>query len=283
MRDHPVPTHHIHSGSSYFNWQLPELWRYRDLLIMFVKRDLVATYKQTVLGPLWFFIQPLLVTITFSLVFGRFAGLSTDGMPRIMFYLSGITIWNYFSECFTKTATVFKDNTQLFGKVYFPRAIMPLSIVVGALVKFLIQMLLFMGFFFYYYLKPDSSLSPNVYLLLLPLLVFMMAGFALGAGMLVAATTIKYRDLSYLISFGVQLLMFATPVIYSISTIRPEYKYLVQLNPLSCIVESFRYGFLGVGTVSSTSFLYSGIIMLLLLVSGFAVFTKAESAFMDTI
>jgi lipopolysaccharide transport system permease protein len=203
----------IEPKSSLLDWKLKEVWNYRDLLRMFVRRDFVATYKQTILGPLWFFIQPIFTTITFTIVFGNFAGISSDGQPRMVFYMAGLTLWNYFSECFTKASNVFTTNANIFGKVYFPRLIMPLTIVVSNLIKFAIQYLLFLVFFGYFLLNGNTSIKPNIFILLTPLLLILMAGISLGAGMIFSAMTTKYKDLTFLLTFGIQLLMYATPVI----------------------------------------------------------------------
>jgi lipopolysaccharide transport system permease protein len=268
---------------SLFNIRLGELWRYRDLVQMFVMRDFVATYKQTILGPIWFFIQPVLTTIMFAVVFGGFARLSSDGMPRLLFYLSALTIWNYFSECFTKTSSVFITNASIFGKVYFPRMIIPISIVVSNLLKFLIQFSLFLGFLFYYLMDGGYPVKPNLAILLLPVLIIIMAGISLGAGMIFSAMTTKYRDLTFLLTFGVQLLMYATPVIYSVQSIPEKYRYWVMLNPLSPVVETFRYAFLGTGQFSINSLLYSGSFMVVLLMISVVIFNRVERTFMDTV
>ncbi len=267
---------------SVFDLRLGELWRYRDLLVMFVKRDFVATYKQTILGPLWFFIQPLLTTVTFMVIFGNIAKISTDGLPQMVFYMAGITLWNYFSECLNKTATVFKDNANIFGKVYFPRLIMPLSIVVSNLVRFGIQFTLFLAVWAWYLIK-GSQLHPNIYLLLTPYLIFLMAIIGLGAGMLISALTTKYRDLIFLLTFGVQLLMYATPVIYPMSNLPAKYALFIKANPLSAIVETFRFGFTGSGLFSWYSLAYSTVFALVLLLFGTLVFNKVEKSFMDTV
>ena len=263
---------------------LKEVWRYRDLLALLVKRDFISVYKQTILGPLWFFIQPILTTLMFVVVFGRIAGISTEVVPQVLFYLSGITVWNYFAECLNKTATVFKDNANIFGKVYFPRLIMPLSIVASNLVKFSIQFFLFICFWVFYLLQANSNVHPNIYILLLPVLLFMMAGLALGFGMLISAMTNKYKDLIFLLTFAVQLAMYATPVIYPLSSIaNPKYKLLLQANPMTSIVETFRYGFLGSGTFSWGGLLYSFLFTLFILAAGTIVFNKVEKSFMDTV
>lgn len=273
----------IKPQTNLFDLNLKEVWRYRDLLTLLVRRDFVATYKQTILGPLWFFIQPILTTVMFVIVFGRIAGMSTDGLPQVLFYLSGITLWNYFADCLNKTATVFKDNAGIFGKVYFPRLIMPLSIVASNLVKLSIQFFLFLCFWVYFLLQPGSNVQPNVYILLFPLLLCMMGGLALGFGMLFSAMTSKYKDLVFLLGFAVQLAMYATPVIYPLSTIDNKYKWLVQANPVTSLVETFRYGFLGSGSFSWGALLYSFIFTFFILSFGALVFNKVEKSFMDTV
>jgi lipopolysaccharide transport system permease protein len=272
----------IDSKTRLFDLKLNEIWQYRDLVIMFVKRDLAATYKQSILGPIWFFIQPLLTAITYTFIFGKVAGISTDGLPKIIFYLAGITIWSYFSECFTKTATVLKDNSALFGKVYFPRLILPLSICISALTRFGIQFLLFSGYVLYYTLI-KHEIHPNLVVFATPFLLVLIAGFGLGGGILISSLTTRYRDLSYLITFGVQLLMFATPIIYTVDKIDPAYRKILMLNPLSPIVETFRYAYLGLGNFSILSLMYSFFTMIILLFTGIVVFNKVQKTFMDTI
>ncbi len=265
--------------------KLREVWRYRDLLMLMVKRDFIATYKQTILGPVWFFLQPVLTTLTFTIIFGRVAGLSTDGLPMLLFYISGITLWNYFAECLNRTATVFKDNAQIFGKVYFPRLVLPLSIIISNLVKLGIQFLLFLGFWGFYLLT-TGRVHPNVYILLTPVLVIIMGGLGLGLGMVISALTTKYRDLVFLLTFGVQLLMYATPVIYSLADPKiasSSFAWLLHLNPMAPIVETFRYGFLGKGYFSWTSLGYSFIFMVVSLLMGTVIFNKVEKSFMDTV
>lgn len=262
--------------------RLNELWRYRDLVMMFVRRDFVANYKQTILGPIWFFIQPLLTTIMFVFIFGRVAGLSTDGLPMLAFYLAGITIWNYFSETLSKTASVFRDNAQMFGKVYFPRLTMPFSIVISNLVRFLIQFGLFLAVWGYYLVK-EKNITPNIYLALTPLLVMMMGLLALGFGMIFSSLTTKYRDLVFLLTFGVQLLMYATPVIYPLSSISEKYKMIILANPMSAIVETFRYGFLGAGSFSWWQLGYSFSFAVFIMLLGTVVFNRVEKNFTDTV
>ena len=273
----------IRPRRSLLDLRLHEVWAYRDLLVMFVRRDFVAGYKQTILGPLWFFIQPVFTTLMFTLVFGNIAGISTDGQPKGLFYLAGLTIWNYFSECFTRTAGIFTANAGIFGKVYFPRLITPLSIVVSGLMKFGVQLLLFFAYMGVYLYAGDPAVRPNSAMLLFPLLVLIMAGFALGAGMIVSALTTKYRDLTMLITFGVTLLMYATPVIYPVSAVPPAYQVYVQLNPLSPVVETFRYAFLGSGALDWQGLGYSFGTMVILLISGVIIFNKVEQTFMDTV
>ena len=272
----------IRPSTNLLDLRLKEVWRYRDLLMLLVKRDFVATYKQTILGPIWFFLQPVLTTLTFTIIFGRIAGLGTDGVPMMLFYMAGITLWNYFAECLNRTATVFKDNASVFGKVYFPRLVMPLSIVVSNLVKLAIQFTLFLGFWLYYMYTTDA-VHPNWTILLTPVLILIMGGLGLGFGMIISALTTKYRDLVFLLSFGVQLLMYATPVIYPISQIPPKYRWAIMANPMSSIIETFRYGFTGSGSFSAQGLAYSGIFAIVTVVLGTIIFNKVERSFMDTV
>jgi lipopolysaccharide transport system permease protein len=273
----------IRPKRSLFELNLKEVWNYRDLLMMFVRRDFVAGYKQTILGPLWFFIQPIFTTIMFTFVFGNIANISTDGQPKILFYLSGLTIWNYFAECFTKTSNIFIANAGIFGKVYFPRLISPLSIVVSGLMRFGVQMVLFLGFLFYFNLSGSETVKPNLSILLFPVLVFLMAGFALGFGMIISSLTTKYRDLTMLISFGVTLLMYATPIIYPINSIPEKYKTYVLANPLAPVVETFRYAFLGSGNLNWIALGYSTAWVVILLSFGVIIFNRVQQTFMDTV
>lgn len=262
---------------------LADVWRYRDLVMLFVRRDFVSTYKQTVLGPIWFFIQPLLTTITYVIIFGNVAQLSTDGMPMMVFYLSGITIWNYFAQTLTTTSTVFRDNAAMFGKVYFPRLTMPLSIVISNLVRFGIQLGLFLVVWLYY-LVQGNTIHPNGLIALVPVLVIIMGLLSLGLGMIFSALTTKYRDLAMLLAFGVQLLMYATPVIYPLSSItNPKYKLLIMANPMSSVVETFRYAFLGSGTFSWTALAYSTIVTVVVLLAGIIIFNRVQKSFTDTV
>lgn len=272
----------IEPQTSLFELHLKDVWRYRDLLWLLVKRDFVSFYKQTILGPLWFFIQPLFTTIIFTFIFGNLAGLSTDGLPQPLFYMAGITAWNYFADCLTKTSTVFRDNANIFGKVYFPRLIMPLSIVVSNLVRFAVQMILFFMMVGYYAFT-GADFHMNVYVLLFPVLVLMMALLGLGLGLIITAMTTKYRDLAFLITFGVQLMMYATTVIYPLSAAPAKYKWLIELNPMTGIIEAFRYGFLGQGEMTLSSFGYSVVFTLVSLVLGVIIFNKTEKTFVDTV
>ena len=261
---------------------LRDVWRYRDLVMLFVRRDFVSTYKQTILGPIWFFIQPLLTTITYMVVFGGIANLSTDGLPQLPFYLAGVTIWNYFAQTLTTVSTVFTANAAIFGKVYFPRLTMPLSIVVSNLIRFGIQFALFLAVWGYYLITQDS-IHPNLFILLTPVLLVLMGVLGLGLGMIFSAMTTKYRDLAMLLTFGVQLLMYATPVIYPLSQLPVKYKWLVLANPLSAVVETFRYAFLGSGTFSWLSLAYSAAVAVAVLLVGTVVFNKVEKSFTDTV
>jgi lipopolysaccharide transport system permease protein len=272
----------IKGHSSLFDINFGDIWRYRDLLFMFVKRDFVSFYKQTILGPLWFFIQPIFTTIVFTFVFGNLAGISTDGLPHYLFYLSGITAWNYFSDCLTKTSTVFKDNANIFGKVYFPRLIMPLSIVVSNLVRFGVQLLLLLLMMGYFGVQ-GANFNITYGILFFPILVLMMALLGLGLGLIITAVTTKYKDLTFLITFGVQLLMYGTTVIYPLSAAPEKYKSIIELNPMTGIIEAFRFGFLGKGEFTLWSIGYSAIVTIIVLFFGILIFNKTEKNFVDTI
>jgi len=275
----------IKPQNNLFELHLADVWRYRDLLGLLVRRDFVSFYKQTILGPLWFFIQPLFTTIIYTFIFGNLAGISTDGLPQPLFYMAGITAWNYFADCLTKTSTVFKDNALIFGKVYFPRLIMPLSIVVSNLVRFGVQMLLFLLLIAWYYFS-GANFQPSIYILLSPILIVLMALQGLGLGMIISAMTTKYRDLAFLVTFGVQLLMYATTVIYPLSTAiekYPEYAWIIEYNPMTPIIEGFRLGFLGEGNFTWSNLGYCTIITLVLTFLGLVIFNKVEKTFVDTV
>lgn len=261
-----------------------EIWRYRDLMMLFVKRNIITQYKQTILGPVWYLIQPLMTTIMYMVVFGGIAKISTDGLPQPLFYLVGICFWQYFSDCLTKTSNTFVNNAGIFGKVYFPRLITPLSDVISNLVRFSIQFGLFLCVYAYYAIFTDVHIHPNWYALMVPVLVAMLAGLALGFGILFSSMTTKYRDLQLLLSFFVSLWMYATPVIYPLSTItNHKLLFIMQLNPLTGIIEFFKYGMLGVGCHEWWMLGYSFIFMLILLGIGIIVFNKVQRSFMDTV
>jgi lipopolysaccharide transport system permease protein len=272
----------IRPESGWFDVDFKEIPRYRALIWLLVRRDFVSLYKQTLLGPAWFILKPLLTTLTFVLIFGRVAKLSTDGLPHLLFYFSGTFTWLYFSDVFTKVSGSFIANANLFRKVYFPRLIIPISILVSGMATWLLQLLTF-GVFIAYYRWTGSDVRPNSVALLTPALLLMLAAAALGLGILVAALTMKYRDLSFLLSFGIQLMMYATPVIYPVSAIPEEYRWLFYLNPLTPIMEAFRYGFLGSGTFSWPQLAASAAAIALILLLGLSFFGRAEKTFVDLV
>lgn len=268
-----------------FSLDLKEVWKYKDLLFMYVRRDIVTFYKQTILGPLWFVIQPIFTTIMFMFVFGGIAGISTDGIPQAVFYLAGLVGWNYFADCLTKCSDTFNANQQIFGKVYFPRLVVPLSIVVSNMIKMGIQFLLFIAVYLYYYFTLDS-LHINATILLFPLLILMLGGLGLGFGLVISSMTTKYRDLRFLISFGVQLWMYATPIIYPLSVMKASYSHymwLIVANPVTSILETFKYGFTGVGVFSWVYLGYSFIFTIVIMLIGILVFNRVQKNFMDVI
>ena len=274
----------IRPQESLFSIDFREIWRYRDLCAMLVKRDIVTIYKQTVLGPLWFFIQPMMTTAMYMVVFGGIAKIPTDGIPQPLFYLAGICMWQYFADCLNKTSHVFVANAGVFGKVYFPRLVVPISNVISNLIKFAIQFALFVIVYLYFAFFVGSPVHPNIYALLLPVLVAMLAGLALGFGIVFSSFTTKYRDLTFLLSFIVQLWMYATPVIYPISTIsNAKIKLMMQINPLTGILEAFKYGILGAGTFSWGALAYSAGVICVLLVAGIVVFNRVQRSFIDTV
>ena len=277
-------TTEIRPKDSLLSVDFKEIWRYRDLMMLFVKRNIITQYKQTVLGPLWYVIQPMMTTVMYMVVFGGIAKISTDGLPQPLFYLAGISFWQYFSDCLTKTSNTFVNNASIFGKVYFPRLVTPLSDVISNLVRFGIQFALFLLVYLYYAFFTDAVIQPNLYALLLPVLVVMLAGLALGFGILFSSMTTKYRDLQLLLSFFVSLWMYATPVIYPLSTISNDtLRIVMQLNPLTGIVEFFKYGMLGVGNHEWWMLGYSFGFMVVLLAVGIVVFNKVQKSFMDTV
>ena len=273
----------IEPQRSLLDLRLRELWQYRDLVMLFVRRDFVAVYKQTVLGPLWYLIQPLLTTLTFTFIFGQIASLPTDGLPQFLFYMSGTVVWSYFAACLTKTSETFVQNAHLFGKVYFPRMAVPVSILISNLITFLIQFAMFLAFAMYFVLR-GADVHPNwLWVALSPLLILMMAGLGLGFGVIISSLTTKYRDLRFLVQFGVQLLMYATPVIYPVSSIPERFQWAILANPMTPVVEAFRYAFLGAGTVNIYHLLYSFVFMLAVVFLGSVIFNRVEQTFMDTV
>ncbi|MBK8805214.1 MAG: ABC transporter permease [Bacteroidales bacterium] len=265
-----------------FDINIKEIFRYKDLLFLFVRRDFVATYKQTILGPIWFLIQPILSSLVFYIVFNKFGKISTNGIPPFLFYMAGLTGWNYFSSCLTATSNVFVGNAGIFGKVYFPRLITPLSIVISNLIKFGIQLFLFLVFYSIYWAK-GYDLNMSIYILFLPFLIFLMAGLGLGFGLTISALTTKYRDLTFLLAFSIQLLMYATPVIYPLSDIPEKYRFYIMLNPMSSVIETFKTIFFNNALINWYSLFYSLVFMVIMLFIGVVIFNKTERNFMDTV
>lgn len=275
----------ITNRSKLFSIDFKELWRYRDLVLMYVKRDFITFYKQTILGPIWYFIQPVFTTIMFMFVFGGIAGISTDGVPQAVFYMGGLVCWNYFVDCFNRCANTFSANIGIFGKVYFPRLVVPIAGVISNLIKFGIQFLLFLAVYLYFVFN-GVHFNINAAILLVPLLIVLLAAFGLGFGMLISSLTIKYRDLNFVISFGIGLLMYATPVIYPLSVMRdshPEYLWVLLINPLTSILETFKYAFTGVGMFEWGYLAYSFVFIAIVFVWGILVFNRVQRNFMDVI
>lgn len=272
----------IESRRPWFDLHLHDLWRYRDLVRMFVWRDFTAQYKQTILGPLWHVIQPLLTTITFTIIFGNVAKLSTDGLPPFLFYMTGNVVWAYFSMCLTATSNTFIGNAHIFGKVYFPRIAVPVSIVISRLIGFAIQFSIYLGFLFWFMFR-GAAIEMNRLVLLMPVLLLMMGGLGLGFGVVISSLTTRYRDLQQLVSFGVQLFMYATPVVYPLSIVGEKYRWIVLANPMTSIVETFRVAFLGAGTFSVMHLAYSAVFTVVLFFAGIALFNRVEKNFMDTV
>lgn len=266
----------------WWDLQLRDVWHYRDLIALFVRRDFVSRYKQTILGPVWFLIQPLLTSLVFTVIFGNIAQLPTDGLPQMLFYMSGTILWNYFSSCLTNTSTTFTANAHLFGKVYFPRLVMPISVVISNLITFGIQFAFFLAYILYFYLR-GAEVGLTIWALALPLLLLLMAGLGLGFGIIISSMTTKYRDLQYLVSFGVGLWMYATPVIYPVSSIPEKWRWVADVNPVTPIIETFRMGFLGAGDASWARLAYSALFMLVVLFIGVVIFNRVEKTFIDTV
>jgi lipopolysaccharide transport system permease protein len=273
----------IKPSESLFSLNLREVWNYKDLILLLVRRDFVSFYKQTIFGPIWFFIQPFFTTFIYVFVFGTLASLSTDGLPQPLFYLTNIVAWNYFSECLNKTSTVFRDNANIFGKVYFPRLVMPLSIVISNLTRFGVQLALLLLAMLYYALVKGYTFDITVYILLFPLMVLLMAALGLGSGMIISAMTTKYRDLSFLVTFGIQLLMYVTPVIYPLSAAPEKVKWVLSINPMTPILEGIRLGLLGKGDITIGSLIYAITVVVVVLFTGIITFNKVEKSFVDTV
>ena len=272
----------IRPKRDWWNLHLDELWRYRDLIQLLVWRDFVAYYKQTILGPLWYIIQPVLTTVVFTVIFGKIAKLSTDGLPPFLFYMAGTTIWSYFSACLVSTSNTFTANAGIFGKVYFPRLSMPVSVVISNLISFAIRLAMFLCFLVYFMLT-GAAIHPNWWMLSLPLLALIMAFMGLGLGIIISSLTTKYRDLQQLVGFGVQLLMYATPVIYPLSTIQGGWRWVIMANPMTPIVEVFRLAFLGVSALDPAWLLYSAGFTAIAFLAGALIFNHVENTFMDTV
>lgn len=277
----------IHSKKRIFSPNLKEIFIFRNLLFRFIYRDFVTFYKQTILGPLWFFIQPIMVMLTYVAVFGNIAKISTDGIPQPLFYLSGIIVWNYFTECFLKISDTFNENQNVFGKVFFPRLIIPLSKVISGLLKFFIQFILFL-IFYIYYIKKGALINPSILILAFPLLIFLVAVIGLGLGLFFTSITVKYRDLKFFIQFGIQLLMFSSPVIYPLSSVSvglsdSKFRLFMYLNPFTHILETFRYIFLGKGEVYLNGLIYTIFFSITVLIIGILTFNNSERNFIDKI
>lgn len=266
----------------WYDLQLEDVWRYRDLIALFVRRDFVSRYKQTILGPLWFIIQPLITSVVFTIIFGNIAGLPTDGLPQFMFYLSGNVMWGYFSACLTATSDTFIANAGIFGKVYFPRLVTPISVIVSNLISFGIQFVFFLGFLAYFVIR-GAGIGLTAWALTLPLLIVLMAGLGLGFGIIISSMTTKYRDLRYLVTFGVSLWMYGTPVIYPVSSIPAQWRWVADVNPVTPIIETFRAGFLGAGAASWPRLAYSAGFMLAVMFIGVVIFNRVEKTFIDTV
>lgn len=273
----------IGPAKSAFSLNLKEVWRYRDLLMLFVKKDIITVYKQTILGPIWFLLQPIFTTLTYMIIFGRMGNMSDKTVPSILFFLGSVTLWNYFSDTLSVTSKTFTDNANVFGKVYFPRIILPLSKVLSGLIKFLIQFCLFIVVWLYFLMmKSTLPIHPNIYILLFPAELAVLSLLSLGFGLFITSMTTKYRDMTFLISFGIQLMMFATPVIYPVNHY-PQYEFWLFLNPLTSIFEAFKYAFLGSGVLNVGWLMYSCVFTIVVLLSGIFIFNKVEKRFIDTV
>lgn len=272
----------IKPHSKWYDLRLKEILRYKDLLFLFVRRDFVAVYKQTILGPIWFFIQPIITSITFTVIFGNLAHISTDGLPPVLFYMCGITLWSYFSDTLSKTSDTFTANSGIFGKVYFPRMIVPLSVVVSNLIKLGIQFVLFLAIWLYFFIKTDD-VHPNGTFFLIPFLILLVGFMGLSFGIIISSLTTKYRDLKFLVSFGIQLMMYASPIVYPLSIVPEKYKWIILANPVTSIIETFKYAMLGVGEFNWLYLGYSLVFTIVLFFIGLIIFHKVEKSFMDTV
>lgn len=273
----------IASKTPWLNLNLKQVWHYRDLLLLLVKRDYVASFKQTILGPLWFFIQPLLTTFVYIFIFGKVAKISTGSTPGVLFYFMNIVLWNYFSSCLISTSNTFLGNASLFGKVYFPRLIIPFSTVISNLLRFGVQFVMFVAMLIYFSIAEPGSIQPNWTIVFFPVVLFTMAIMGMGVGMIISSMTTKYRDLNYLVAFGVQLFMYATPVVYPLSFLQKDAGLILSINPLTSIFELYRYMFLGEGTFSAGTLMYSFSFAVIVLVLGAIVFNRVEKRFIDTV
>ncbi|MCF8422776.1 MAG: ABC transporter permease [Bacteroidia bacterium] len=272
----------IKPHSKWYDLRLGEIFRYKDLLFLFVRRDFVSVYKQTILGPIWFFIQPIITTITFSVIFGNLAHISTDGLPPVLFYMCGITLWSYFSDTLSKTSDTFTTNSGIFGKVYFPRMIVPLSVVVSNLIKLVIQFVLFLTIWLYFFVK-TNQVHPNGTIVLIPFLILLIGFMGLSFGIIISSLTTKYRDLKFLVTFGIQLMMYASPIVYPLSIVSEKYKWIILANPVTSIIETFKYAMLGVGEFNWMYLGYSIAFTTVLFFIGLIIFHKVEKSFMDTV
>jgi len=270
----------------FFDLKLKEVWQYRDLLMLFVRRDIVTVYKQTILGPLWYFIQPLFTMVVFTVIFNKVAGISTGNIPSYLFNLSGIITWNYFRDTLMATSNTFRKNEYIFGKVYFPRIIMPMSIVISNLLKYGIQILIFIGFYFYFYFIQEANIHPDKSIVFLPVLIIVMGLFGLGLGMILSSLVTKYRDLTFLLIFGIQLFMYVSAVFYPISLVEeklPGYKWIIKYNPMAHIIETSRYMFLSTGEITTFGIVYTSLFSIMVFFFGILIFNKIEKTFIDTI
>ncbi len=266
-----------------FEINFAELWHYKDLILLLVKRDFVSFYKQTILGPIWFLAQPVLTSLMFLLVFGKIAGLPTDGVPQVLFYLAGVTCWTYFAESLTKTSETFTANASIFGKVYFPRLIIPMSIIISNMIRLAIQLAFFFVVLVYYMWFTDSNIHLTWAVALFPVLIILMGLLGLGLGIIFSSLTTKYRDLRFLLTFGITLLMYATPVVYPLSLAPEKYRWLIVANPISAVIETFRFAFLGSGEFNAMYFAYSCVATVVIMAIGILIFNRVEKTFMDTV